>query len=441
MLIFWQECKHILRSRFLWVSAALGLALCIYTAFMSSYYFGDGDISMPYRFTEEHGTSFTKKNAEVYIEYYMANTEEGKRIQQSFKHVGLENVTTEEINAYYSGQPTKLGEKLQEISNGEMSETEEQAYWDIIACMDRLYAPFVIVENNNVEKINIEEWKENWLEGAGKNFPKWKQDIILSGYDHLAKRAKEIVKNKENHQMLPILSSFTQNSHWFQFQFSTTSALGFLWGIALVLAGMAAARSLGGSMMGNMQSVAYTGKKGRKLVLYKLLAVLAVSAALYLAFYLLITLLYLSLFRLDLYWDVSMASMVSYSGSVIPRFPITVGGFWWFQLGVGLGAVLIMTLIFSTVMVLTKSFYAGSAISVGFPLLLLGLVQMVPAAQESLLLMGSPIGLFLNAGKFLQQEFLFSILPHFEGIMLLIWGGIAVILTALGFMRFRKAAL
>lgn len=134
--------------------------------------------------------------------------------------------------------------------------------------------------------------------------------------------------------------------------------------------------------------------------------------------------------------------MVYYNNSIIPRFAITIGGYWWFQLGVGLGAVLIMTLIFCASMILTKSFYAGSAISVGVSLLLLGVLQMMPDAQNSFLLMGSPIGLFLQAGHFLQGRFfLFSILPHFEGISLLIWGSIAAILTALGFVRFRKAAL
>ena len=80
-------------------------------------------------------------------------------------------------------------------------------------------------------------------------------------------------------------------------------------------------------------------------------------------------------------------------------------------------------------------------IHVGISLLLLGFVQMVPAVQSSFLLMGSPVGLFLQAGKFLQQDFLFSILPHFEGIMLLIWCGIAAVLGVVGFMRFRKASL
>ena len=126
---------------------------------------------------------------------------------------------------------------------------------------------------------------------------------------------------------------------------------------------------------------------------------------------------------------------------MVSRFFITIGVYWLFQLGVGLAAILIMTLVFCAAMLVTKNFYAGSAISVGVSLLLLGLIQMVPAAQNSFLLMGSPIGLFLNVGKFLQQDFLFSILPHFEGAMLLIWFGIAAVLGTVGFMRFRKAAL
>ena len=202
-----------------------------------------------------------------------------------------------------------------------------------------------------------------------------------------------------------------------------------------------AARSIGGSFLNHMSGILYCSKSGRKLALRKMVSVLAISGMLYLALSLLTTLYYVYRFRLNLYWDVPLASMIQHTGPSIPRFPITVGGYWWFQLGVGLGTILIMALIFSAAMIFTKSFYAGSAISVGVSLLLLGIVQMVPAVQNSFLLMGSPIGLFLQAGKFLQEQFLFSILPHFEGISLLIWGGIAAILAALGFVRFRRAAL
>ena len=171
------------------------------------------------------------------------------------------------------------------------------------------------------------------------------------------------------------------------------------------------------------------------------MAVLAASGGAYIVLYLLITVFYLFLFRLDLYWNVPLASMVDFDSSTIPRIAITVGGYWWFQLGVGLGAVLIMALVFSAAMVLTKSFYAGSAISVGVALLLWGIVDMVPSVKNSLLLMGSPLALFMNTGKFLQESFLFSVLPHFEGYALLAWGGIAAVLGALGFLRYRRTAL
>ena len=198
---------------------------------------------------------------------------------------------------------------------------------------------------------------------------------------------------------------------------------------------------IGGSFLNHMPGILYCSKSGRKLALRKMVSVSAISGMLYLALFLLITIYYVYRFRLNLYWDVPLASMIQHTGPSIPRFPITVGGYWWFQLGVGLGTILIMALIFSVAMMFTRSFYTGSAISVGISLLLLGLVQMVPAAQSSFLLMGSPIGLFLQAGKFLQQDFIFSILPHFEGVMLLIWFGIAAVLGAVGFVRFRKAAL
>ena len=274
------------------------------------------------------------------------------------------------------------------------------------------------------------------------SFPKWKEELILDGYAHLDERVEEIKKNGENHQMLPIGLSGCDNSEWLRFQFATNGLLGILWGLSFVLSGIAAARSLGGSLMNNLQGMVYTGKTGRRLVCRKLLAVLAISAGAYIVLYLLMTVFCIFLFRLDLYWNVPLASMVHYGNSTIPRFAITIGGYWWFQLGVGLGTVLIMALIFSAAMLLPKSFCAGSAVSVGVSLLLLGMIQMIPELQDSLFLAGSPVGLFLQAGRFFQEHlFQFSILPHFEGIMLLIWGGIAAILAALGFVRFRRAAL
>lgn len=441
MSIFLQECKHILRSWFWLVVAVFGVVLCIYGGCMNAYNYGSESFSLSYEFTQEHGSSFTKEDAMEYIKYYLENSEDGKDIQKDVKEVGLDTITAEEIKDYFDGKPTRFNEKLQEMSEGKTSE-EEEAYWNALHYMEILRNVLDIPEANslNPEIYDMKVWGKNMLEEA--SFPKWKEELLLDGYAHLDERVEEIRKNGENHHMLPIGLSGFDNSEWFQFQFATNGPLGFLWGVAFVLAGIAAARSLGGSLMGNIQGMVYTGKTGRKLVWRKLLAVLAISAGAYIVLYLLMTIFCVFMFRLDMYWNVPLASMVYFGNSTIPRFAITIGGYWWFQLGVGLGAVLIMTLIFCASMLLTKSFYAGSAISVGVSLFLLGVVLMVPDAQNSFLLMGSPIGLFLQAGHFLQERFfLFSILPHFEGVMLLIWFGIAAILTALGFVRFRKAAL
>ncbi len=451
MLIFWQECKHILRSKFFWVVMVLGAALSINTVYTTSGYFkaiNVTDISISYAFTEKYGTSFTQKDAEKFVKYYMTETEEGKELVRSMqKDSGLESIFPEEIiNAYYnelSQIPDELEAVLQKME--EDGRNEKAEYSNILYYLDILQRPLELAEINslNSESCDMKEKAKSWLEESGKDFPEWKQKLILDGYDHLAQRVEEIRKNGENHQMLPMIMSSYGNREWFSFQFAGGSAMAVLWVFAFVLAGIAAARSLGGSFMNHMQGMLYTCKNGRRLVWRKILAVLAVSGGSYILFYLLITASYIPLFRLDLYWNVPLASMVDYMDSIVPRTAITIGGYWWFQLGVGLGAVVIMALFFSAIMVLTKNFYAGSAISIGVPLFLIMMIFMEPnAARNSLCMMSTPIGLYYNAGLFLQpQSFLFSILPHFEGISLLIWGGIAAILAALGFVRFRRAAL
>lgn len=448
MLIFWQEWKHILRSRFFWVVLVLGAALSINTVYTNLGYMRGGDrladdISVCYAFTEKYGTSFTEKDAEKYIKYYMTESEEGKAfVQRLEEECGVKNVTPEEIIKVYHNEPTRIGDLLQKLE--EEGQSEEKDYANLIYHLELLTRPLKMAETNslNPEQYDTKEWGKSWLEESGKNFPKWKQDLFLDGYDHLGERVEEIRKNGENHQMLPFLLTWYRNSEWFVFQFAGGSAMAILWAFSFVLAGIIAARSLGGSLMNHIPGMVYTGKTGRRLVWHKIMAVLAASGGAYIALYLLITVFYLFLFRLDLYWNVPLASMVDFDSSTIPRIAITVGGYWWFQLGVGLGAVLIMALVFSAAMVLTKSFYAGSAVSVGIALFLLLIVQMMPAMRNSLMLMSTPIGLYLNIGNFVQlQSFLFAILPHFEGLSLLIWGGFAAILAVLGFVRFRRAAL
>ncbi|HIS49387.1 MAG TPA: hypothetical protein IAA80_02655 [Candidatus Gallacutalibacter pullistercoris] len=440
MLIFWQECKHILRSCFFWCVVIIAIS---FSVFVYGRYYSDG-FSEAYHFTEENGTSFTEEDALAYVQYCLEHTDYGERLKENLRGIGIEDVTGEEILAYHKGEETELEKKLEKFGEKAISENEQLLYSNAKYYLSVFEGPFVLVETgnfeNNEDRILDREESFRYMEEA---MPKWKVDLLRDGYERLDERVDEIVKNGENHHFFPYpIYVSSGNSNWFNSQFTQMSVMGFLWMFSFVLAGMAAARSLGGSLMSNMQGMVYTGKNGRRVILHKLMAVLVVTGGTYLILYLLSTIVYLVLFRLDLYWNVPLAALTDWNGPVIPRFAITIGGYWWFQLGVSLATVLIMALIFSAAMVLTKNFYAGSAISVGVSLLLYGLIQMVPGMQNSLLLMGSPIGLFLNAGAFLQDRLCkFYILPHFEGISLLIWIGMAAILAMLGFVRFRKAAL
>lgn len=205
----------------------------------------------------------------------------------------------------------------------------------------------------------------------------------------------------------------------------------------LLLTAIAVGRSLGGSLQNRMPQMHYIGKAGRKLALYKLLAVCVVCGAAYLLGGLLVTLVSLPRFRLDLRWNDSLDSMVSWEGIEAPGFPSTVGQYWWFQMAVGLVAVLIMAVMFSAIMLLVKNAYAGTAIMVCVFLFLAA----PPFEKNSKLFMGSPVAVFFSAPNFPNHPNLFPILPYFEGGTLLFWGVVAAILLTLGFVRFRRAAL
>lgn len=435
MRIIWQECKYLLRSPFLWTIAVLGMAVAVFFS-MTNLDFSKSEFSVAHGFVQEHGLSFTREDAEAYTEYYLEHAADGIALRDALKKAGIEHLTAGEVESYNRGEPSEFSKKMEVLM-----EQDEETYWTIIASMDLLQKPMDHVEDNSIEKYDVGQWGKEQLESIPYPLSSWKRELLEDAFGRMEERAKQIAANGENHRFLPLgRSVFNNQESWYLYQFGPYG-LGFIWMTSFVLAGIAAARSLGKSFMGNMQGMLYAGKPGRRLVLHKTAAVLLISMALYLGLTLLLTLIYAGTFRLDLYWNVPLASMVGWKGSVIPRFPITIGGYWLFQTGLGLGCVLLMGLLFSGFILLTKSFYTGAALSAGVPLLILGLLQTVPATQSSLLLMGSPMGFFMQAGYLLQRNFLFGILPHFEGISLLVWGGIALLAGALGFLRFRRTAL
>ena len=119
MLIFWQECKHILRSRFFWVVLVLGVVLSVNTVYTTSGYFkavNVTDISISYAFTEKYGTSFTQKDAEKFVKYYMTETEEGKELVQNIqKDSGVKEISPEEIIDAYNNESSQIPAELEAV--------------------------------------------------------------------------------------------------------------------------------------------------------------------------------------------------------------------------------------------------------------------------------------------------------------------------------------
>lgn len=434
MLIFWQECKHILRSRFLWVAVLLFAFLGIFFAVTRVTEEDRENYEAAHIYVQKYGTAFTQDDVETYREIYLHETPHGKRLQEALKEAGLPFPTEEEMLDSRWEQKTEFGKKVDSLWENNYND-----YMMISQAIDNYLSIADYVEgydyNPYAEKSEEVPWVLDLIRYRPVPLSHWKIEMLEEAAAKDEEKLSAIITTKQNQHLLPLDNRMSNSRFWFTFPLDLMGQ-GLVWAAAFVLAGIAAGRSLGGSFQNNMQGMVYLGKPGRRFGLYKVLAVLAVSAVLYLFLSVLVLLVYALLCRTYLYWDVPISA-----ANIISRFFITIGGYWLFQLGVGLAAVLIMTLVFCAVMMVTKNFYAGSAVSVGVSLLLLGLIVNVPAAQNSFLLMGGPIGLFLNTGKFLQQDFLFSILPHFEGIMLLIWCGIAAVLAAVGFVRFRKAAL
>ena len=438
MLIFWQECKYILRSRFLWAVVLLSVLLGMFFAVTRVTEEDRENYEAAHLYVQEYGTAFTKDDVEIYRDIYLHKTQAGKNFQEALKEAGLPFPTEEEMIDSEGERKTEFSKKLNDFR-----EKDFQNYITILQSV-RSYlgiSDFAATRSNKpYSELSLETWLMEKLSYRSEPLSNWKTAILKDSVKAEEERIQEIFREKEKQYLVPLDNETDANTYWFTFPLDLMGQ-GLMWAAAFVLAGIAAGRSIGGSFQSNMQDMVYLGKSGRRLSLYKVLAVLAVSAVMYLFLSFFVLLVYVLLCRTDLYWNVPLFAVSDGGAMMVSRFFITIGGYWLFQLGVGLAAVLIMTLVFCAAMLVTKNFYAGSAISVGVSLLLLGLIQMVPAAQNSFLVMGSPIGLFLNVGKFLQQGFLFSILPHFEGVMLLIWFGIAAVLGTVGFMRFRKAAL
>lgn len=434
MRVIWEECKYIFRGRFLWAVLALGLLYSLGISMMNQQWVMENS-ALTNRYVEEHGAVYDRSDGRIYEEYYLRETEEGRRAVEIMKELGYSQPTEadflevyEMFNTNYEACIAKLG---------------EETFWELQVVLQQFGMVFHEYFSDIVPKVDGKQAAEDGiyhLENYGSmetaKLPQWKKDLLFWGGEQLEARYADVDLEKERNWLVPAFQ-ISSGFEWLNSLTNSNYGMGFLMAVGMVLAGMVAARSLGGSFLEGRENLLYSTKSGRKLVFSKLAAsLLAVSVL-----YLLLTAIFLAVmapaFRVDLYWDVPIIA-----GAGIIRFPTTVGGYLLFLVGVGLGCTVVMCLLFCGFMIGAKNFFGGSALCVGVSLVLAAVILFLPAVQTSLFLMGSPIGLFTGSSRLLGSDFPFSfLLPHFEGISLLIWGLLASLVVGAGFLRFRKAAL
>ena len=125
MLIFWQECKHILRSRFLWVVVILGSIFAVYNNTLVAANLGS-DISFSYEFTEQHGVSYKEKDVEVFLDTLLEQHFRAQDLKNELKAAGIPKVTAKDIIDYAKGNDCEFANQLMQIEN-----TDEKAYGEI----------------------------------------------------------------------------------------------------------------------------------------------------------------------------------------------------------------------------------------------------------------------------------------------------------------------
>ena len=431
MRVIWEECKYIFRGRFLWAVLALGLLYPLGISMMNQQWVMENS-ALTNRYVEEHGAVYDRSDGRIYEEYYLRETEEGRRAVEIMKELGYSQPTEAEFLEVDAMPYEELEEKLGEEKLWELQEVLRQ-----FAMVFQFYFAQPVPQADGQQAAENGIYRlENYGSTETAKLPQWKKDLLFWGGEQLEARYADVDLEKERNWLVPAFQ-ISSGFEWLNSLTNSNYGMGFLMAVGMVLAGMVAARSLGGSFLEGRENLLYSTKSGRKLVFSKLAAsVLAVSVL-----HLLLNGIFLAVmvpaFRVDLYWNVPVIA-----GAGIIRFPTTVGGYLLFLVGVGLGCTVVMCLLFCGFMIGAKNFFGGSALCVGVSLVLAAVILFLPAVQTSLFLMGSPIGLFTGSSRLLGSDFPFSfLLPHFEGISLLIWGLLASLVAGAGFLRFRKAAL
>ena len=185
MLVFWQECKYILRSCFLW--AVMMLGIFVYGFFIyNNFGFSQDLLNASFLYTQENGKTFsTREDAESYIKLYLQNTETGKLLADALEKAGLEDIVDRPVDEIMDYRNTpEIREKLDKLVDSDSSSLSM-----IYMYLQNIQTPIQMVEssaNDIAYEENPEEEKAYWEAiMIPKIMSEWKKELLMEeGYEN-----------------------------------------------------------------------------------------------------------------------------------------------------------------------------------------------------------------------------------------------------------------
>ena len=181
MLIFWQECKHILRSKFLWVVMMLCALLGVFFAVTRITDDDRENYEVAHVYVQKYGTAFTKNDVETYQEIYLHETQAGKKFQEALKEAGLPFPTEEEMIDSNGERKTEFGQKLDALIQKDFQNKDFQNHITILQSI-RSYlgiSDFAATRSTNpYSGLSMETWLMEKLSYRSVPLSDWKITML-----------------------------------------------------------------------------------------------------------------------------------------------------------------------------------------------------------------------------------------------------------------------
>ena len=216
-----------------------------------------------------------------------------------------------------------------------------------------------------------------------------------------------------------------------------------LQGILLVT--LLALLGIGYEKIHNTEHSIYASKTGRRIIYYKVAAIITSGIALYVLLIIITLAAYFIIFDYGNVWSSSISSGFNYIDDLIGARPFTtwqrftVVSYMWASLGISLGLLICFSFMGIIIGILSRDFYIGFLMSIIINAVFIALPSVLPMNfYPRYTLYQTPIWLWLNSGLWFTDGGIFALWQNFETWGLLISLLISLVLCITAIKRFEK---